>query len=217
LSSVTPQQDDGAVVGRIQSIGRLWFRRHQADDGSPEESFIQSCLDLASSDDSASTDQLARHFDQIMGRECGYARRIEANPNELRHQLRDAFASYPRKTRITVKESWEPLRGAVVRHAMLISAPDGAPVVSFNIDFRDVEGVIEWLLILLDDPVVGIGKHLRSCALPSCGRRFISKSTSKGGPRRKYCCDDHQELADRHNAKARMAHRRRLLARRRSR
>jgi hypothetical protein len=67
------------------------------------------------------------------------------------------------------------------------------------------EAVATLLTAFLDDSRLGIGKHLRRCELKACGRLFISRAGRQGGPRRKYCCDEHREKADRDDAAHRVA------------
>lgn len=61
----------------------------------------------------------------------------------------------------------------------------------------DDEAGIGLLLALLLDPTRRIGKRLRICPLPNCGRFFLSTQNPKGGQPTKYCRPEHTLAADR--------------------
>jgi hypothetical protein len=75
------------------------------------------------------------------------------------------------------------------------------------------EAVRRLLPVFLDDTRLGIGKKLRRCELKTCARVFISRAAPLGGPRRKYCCDEHREKSDREDAANRVARMRKKRAR----
>lgn len=73
------------------------------------------------------------------------------------------------------------------------------------VDHDAVEGL---LLAFMMDPTKPAGGEVRVCALKTCGRYFVAKKNAKGGPRRRYCADEHRIEADRNAAIVRMSARR---------
>lgn len=67
------------------------------------------------------------------------------------------------------------------------------------------DAVLTLLKLFLADRNLGIGLNLRRCKYEECGRAFIARANKAGGPRRKYCSAEHQQLADRKAAVERAA------------
>jgi hypothetical protein len=206
MSPVTPPSDE-VVVARMQSAARLWYRKGEAD--SAEEAFVRACLELAATDESAPTEVLASRFERVMHLRLSPTPRRESDPDLLRRRLREALRKFQSTRSVRELRARRKLSGVHVDHARLIVNSRGEPVIYFNFEFLDFDAVIELLIVLLDDPNAGIGRYLRRCALSSCDRLFISRATSKGGPRPRYCGPEHQALADRQDAPIRMARKRR--------
>ncbi len=125
----------------------------------------------------------------------------------MRGIIRRVLANYPRKKRLIPPPPPGPLSDVLVETSVEIDAQRSL-AMRVALMVASEEAVERLLPVFLDDPRLGIGKRLRSCALESCGRVFISRAGRLGGPRRKYCCDEHREKADRADAVYRVARKR---------
>lgn len=99
-----------------------------------------------------------------------------------------------RKHELTISE--------LVAKGRLVAEPryrDGKLKQHFYLAPTGIEACTGYGLALLYDKDREYGKRLRQCAYEPCERWFLSYAEG-GGPRPKYCCEQHQEQADKDRA-----------------
>lgn len=172
----------------------------------PEELWVERCLDLAYLPDDASPRTLREAVRVVRGYSVGETPDPTFGGRRVRGLLREVLANYPRGRRL------EQLPAGVIRdvvvEADMVADEKGQLSITVAFLLGSDEAAVRLLTAFLDDRKLGIGKQLRRCELASCARVFISRASKAGGPRRKYCADEHRELADRQDASNRMSRKR---------
>jgi hypothetical protein len=193
------------MTGLGVTVGSINTSLNQRD-RSAEEIWVERCLALASLPEDASAEQLTEGVRHVRGVSMS-----DDDPKDptfggrrVRELLREVIANYPRKRRLTAPPPEGPLEDIVINGEMRVDA-QGRVVMLIEMLVGSDQAVRTLLPIFLDDSQLGIGKLLRRCELKTCNLLFISRAARLGGPRRKYCCDEHREKADRQDAPNRVA------------
>ncbi len=137
-----------------------------------------------------------------------FARLHRVNAKELRSMLRQSLGEIRNnvvKARRKLRSRIDVMLDGVAVDTDLHLSRDGRLEHRHRYAPKDHEAAIALLSVLLLDPDRPFGDELRECALEECTNYFLAMKNPAGGPRRKYCSDEHSDTADKMKAVERHA------------
>lgn len=140
-----------------------------------------------------------------------FARVFRTNAKELRAMLRQSLGEICNniaRARQKLRSRTDVMLDGVAVETELHLSRDFRVEHRHRYAPRDHEAAVALLTVFLLDPDKPFGDELRECALEECTDYFFSLKNPAGGPRRKYCSDEHSETADKMKALERQARRR---------
>jgi hypothetical protein len=179
----------------------------EADSDEPAEQWVNYCLALAYLPADAPAEQFVEALSLVRDTKALGAQ-IAGEAKTLARSIRAVVESYPlrlRRRTVRLKLVARDVREVFIERPCLAVDEHGDALLRVGFLPLSSPAVLLLLHLFLPDRNLKIGTRLRACALPGCGRTFISKAAVGGGPKPKYCSREHQQKADRLLARKRVA------------